>query len=157
MRNYHDTDLPAIYNGSISVIVTYLGSGLNIFVESNPGDFSESELCKAVARKDKKLPVARLLGYFKITDGENNPITDFPDGLQIKISYSPLAWKLANNGNPRVGHLSRNNNQWAEEWEEFRDREKDVIVECTSPPDDDSYGYVTITVTSLPDPLIGDC
>lgn len=158
MRNFYGVNLPDVNNGTISIEVTYLGNDLVIFVESNPGDFSEQELCQAVARKDKKFPVSHLLGYFKIRDEEGNLVTKFNDYLQIKITYSPLAWKLAkNNDHPRVGQLARYGNNWAEEWEEFKNGVNNVIVDVVQPPDDDSFGYVTIRVKSLPDPLIGDC
>jgi len=158
MRNFHDTDLPGVNNGNISVKVTYLGDDLDIFVESNPGDFSEEELSKAVNKKNKKFPVSHLLGYFKIKDGEGNLVTKFEDYLQIKITYSPLAWKLAkNNDHPRIGHIARSGDNWAEEWEEFKNKDGEVIVEFNPPSDKNPYGHVIIKVRSLPDPLIGDC
>jgi len=158
MRNFHDTDLPGVNNGNISVKVTYLGDDLDIFVESNPGDFSEQDLCQAVAKKNKKFPVSHLLGYFKIKDGEGNLVTKFQDYLKIQISYSPLAWELAkNNGHPRVGHIARSGDNWGEEWEEFKNKDDEVIVEVNPPSDKNPYGHVIIMVKSLPDPLIGDC
>ena len=158
MRNFHDTDLPGVNNGNISVKVTYLGDDLDIFVESNPGDFSEQDLCQAVAKKNKKFPVSHLLGYFKIKDGEGNLVTKFLDYLKIQISYSPLAWELAkNNGHPRVGHIARSGDNWGEEWEEFKNKDDEVIVEVIPPSDKNPYGHVIIMVKSLPDPLIGDC
>ncbi len=158
MRNFHNTDLPGVNNGNISVKVTYLGTDINIFVESNPGYFSEEELSLAVAKKDKRFPISNLLGYFKIKDGDGTLITKFKDYLKIQISYSPLAWELAkNNGHPRVGHLARSGDNWAEEWEEFKNKDGEVIVEVNPPNNNDPYGYVTIKVKSLPDPLIGNC
>ena len=158
MRNFHDEDLPSVNNGTITVKVTYLGDDKEIFVESNPDDFSEEELKKAVALKDKKLGISRLLGYFKIKDGEGNLLTEFKDFLEIKISYSPLAWELArDNGSPRVAHLAREDDVWADNWEEFSSRGEDVIVVSIPPTKEDPYGYVSIKVKSLPDPLIGDC
>ena len=158
MSDFHDTGLPGVNNGNISVNVTYLGSDIEIFVESNPGDFSEDELIEAVEKKDKQLPISRLLGYFKIKDRSNKLITEFNDYLQIKVIYSPLAWELAkNNGDPRVGHLARDGHEWAANWEEFKNKDGDVIVEVNAPNLNKPYGDVTIKVKSLPDPLIGNC
>ena len=103
---------------------------------------------RVITKKDP-LKVSRFITYFRVEDGDQL-ITEY----EILLKYSPKAWKDGYDselGRPRVAYLVLKNDHWAPAWVEFP---PDSIT-FTAPPDDDSHGFVCITVEELEDPLIG--
>ena len=109
---------------------------------------------------DKDKPFGPL--YLKVKDKEGFAITDFDPPLELHIRYSASAWEKSANsalgkvaGRPRVYYLQKNpNDTWEGDWVEF---DVDDTKDVHPPPDDFSYGYITIYTYTLPDPKIGGC
>lgn len=106
------------------------------------------ERARAITEKDP-LKVSRFITYFKVEDGDQL-ITKY----ELLFKYSPKAWRDGYDPElrrPRVAYLVLKNADWAAAWVEFP---PDSIT-FTAPTDDDSHGFVCITVEKLEDPLIG--
>jgi len=108
---------------------------------------------RVITEKDP-LKVSRFITYFRVEDGDQL-ITEY----EILLKYSPKAWRDGYDQDlrrPRVAYLVLKNAKlkdphWAPAWVEFP---PDSIT-FTAPLDDDSYGFVCISVEKLEDPLIG--
>jgi hypothetical protein len=103
---------------------------------------------RAITKNDP-LKVSRFITYFRVEDGDQL-ITEY----DILLKYSPKAWRDGYDpelGRPRVAYLVLKNSDWAPAWIEF----PSVSITFTAPPDDDSHGFVCISVEELEDPLIG--
>jgi len=108
---------------------------------------------RVITEKDP-LKVSRFITYFRVEDGDQL-ITKY----EILLKYSPQAWKAGYDPElkrPRVAYLVLKNTNledphWAPAWVEFPPNS----ITFTAPPDDDSHGFVCISVEELEDPLIG--
>ncbi len=110
---------------------------------------------RAITKKDP-LKVSRFITYFRVEEGDQHQlITEY----EILLKYSPKAWRDGYDpelGRPRAAYLVLKNANlkdphWAPAWVEF----PPASITFTAPPDDDSYGFVCISVEELEDPLIG--
>jgi len=116
---------------------------------------------KQVAKnKSSDITVERLVTYFKVTDLQHKPVTSFSPPIKFQIEYSPDQWKKAKKNNkdkkykrPRLAYLAKPNNQWASKWVEFK--KKDVVSVTAS--SNGSNGFLVLSISSIPDPLIGGC
>ena len=99
--------------------------------------------------KEDPLKVSRFITYFRVEDG-GQLITKY----EILLKYSPKAWRDGYDPElrrPRVAYLVLKNTDWAAAWVEF----PPDSIKSSTPPDDDSHGFVCISVEKLEDPLIG--
>jgi hypothetical protein len=121
----------------------------------------DGEQQKAIMEIQGPFQVSELAANFKIQDTDGKTVTEFPSGLEIRVTYYAEAWADVQERGfevPRLAYLVREGDGWGESWIEFTKENAtlEVIPPGTKEQPEDR-GLIIIKLKKLPDPAIGGC
>ena len=142
-------ELPTMDNDEVNVFIFLpLGIEKKLIIDL------DKELEKSARKTLKDTPITKFITYYTFEDGDNSG-----PPYELVIRYTKKEWDkaVAKSENrydyPMVGYLVLKPDGWGD-WHIFVDE----ITETLSPEDGGGeYGYIYLSISTLADPLIGDC
>jgi len=138
---------------------------VDLYIPGEEDDFIiETELTPEEIAAANEVPppfnTFKNITYFKVRDKNRNVITNFNPPMELHLRYTYDAWYESNEkdywkekGRPRVFYLEKKGNTWVGPWQEF----PDPAITAMPPTNNNTFGFLNISIDVLPDPKIGGC